>query len=94
MIEDVYKFHSDIAKHWSSPSQRVLGHVVYAPAISVNTGPKQFTEDWALIDLNRDKIDWNVFKVNVVSLGTFQSILPRSSSLTYIQETSRSPTSC
>jgi len=83
-IKDVYKFHSDITKHWSTPSQRVFGHVVYAPAISVSTGPKQFTEDWALIDLNRDRIDWNVFKGNVVSLGTFRSILPRSSSLTII----------
>jgi hypothetical protein len=82
MIKDVYKFHGDITKHWSTPGQRLLGHVVYAPAISVSTGPKQFTEDWALIDLNHDKIDWNIFKGNVVSLGTFRSILQRSSSLT------------
>ena len=83
-IKDVYKFHADITSHWSTPGQRLLGHVVYAPAISVSTGPKQFTEDWALIDLNRDKIDWNVFKGNVVSLGTFRSILQRLSSLTII----------
>ena len=71
MIKDVYKFHGDITSHWTTPGQRLLGHVVYAPPISVNTGPKQFTEDWALIDLNHDKIDWNVFKGNVVSLGKF-----------------------
>ena len=84
MIKDVRSFHSDITTHWSTPSQRVLGHVVYAPAISVSTGPKQFTEDWALIELNHDKIDWDGFKGNVVSLGTFRSTLPRSSSLTII----------
>jgi hypothetical protein len=72
-IAAVDAFHGDIIKHWSTVSQRVLGHVVYAPPISVGTGPKQFTEDWALIELNRDKIDWNNFKGNVVYLGTFRS---------------------
>ena len=84
MIKDVEEFYGDITTHWSRPNQRVLGHVVYAPAISVSTGPKQFTEDWALIEVDRDKIDWTEFKGNVVSLGTFRSILPRSSSLTII----------
>ena len=72
-IAAVDVFHGDITKHWSAVSQRVLGHVVYAPPISVGTGPKQFTEDWALIELNRDKIDWNNFKGNVMYLGTFLS---------------------
>jgi hypothetical protein len=35
-------------------------------------------EDWALIDLYCDKIDWNMFKGNVLYIGTFCSILPRS----------------
>ncbi|KAH7887130.1 hypothetical protein F5I97DRAFT_1936641 [Phlebopus sp. FC_14] len=69
MIAEVYKFHGEITRHWSTPSQRVLGYVVHAPPLSVATGPKQFMEDWALIDLNRDKIDWNTFKGNVVYLG-------------------------
>jgi hypothetical protein len=71
MMADVHKFHSNITKHWGSPSQRVLGHVVYAPPISIGTGPEKYTEDWALVELDRDKIDWNVFKGNVVSLSTF-----------------------
>jgi hypothetical protein len=81
-IVAVDAFHSDITKHWSAMSQRVLGHIIYAPPISVGTGPKKFIEDWALIELNRDKIDWNNFKGNVMHLGTFRSTLPRSSSLT------------
>lgn len=60
----------------------MLSYVVYAPPISVGTGPKKFKEDWALIDLYHDKIDWNGFKGNIVYLSTFRSILPRSSSLT------------
>jgi hypothetical protein len=65
-ITAVDAIHSDITKHWGAESQRMLGHVVYAPSISVSTGPKQFTEDWALIELNRDKIDWSSFKGNVM----------------------------
>ena len=83
-ITAVDAIHSDITKHWSAESERMLGHVVYAPSISVSTGPKQFTEDWALIELNRDKIDWSSFKGNVMYIGTFRSILRRLSSLTII----------
>lgn len=70
-ITAINTFHGDITKHWSMVSQRVLGHIVHAPPISVGTGPKKFTEDWALIELNRDKINWNNFKGNVVYLGMF-----------------------
>ena len=93
-ISDVNDFHGDITKHWSTPSQRVLGYVLHAPPISRATGPKQFTEDWALIDLDLDKIDWDTFKGNVVYLGTFD--LPYDGRLVdyYIQEArSRQPTS-
>ncbi|KAH9164038.1 hypothetical protein EDB89DRAFT_2078307 [Lactarius sanguifluus] len=50
--------------------QRVLGHVVHSPPISVGIGPKLFTEDWALIELHGEKIDWAEFKGNVIDLGT------------------------
>jgi hypothetical protein len=80
----VYEFHGNITRFWSAESQRIMGHVVYAPPISVGTGDKQFTEDWALVELNRRKFDWNVFRSNVIHLGTFRSISLRSSSLTII----------
>jgi hypothetical protein len=83
-IVDINEFHGEIAEHWTTPSQRVLGYVVYAPPIAVGTGPKRFTKDWALIDIYPEKIDWNTFKGNVVYLGTVRSILPRSSTLTII----------
>ena len=77
-------FYSDITKNWGAESQRLLGHVVCAPPISVGTGPNHFTEDWAVIELNRDKIDWNNFKGNVVYIGTVRSILLRLCSLNII----------
>lgn len=73
-ITAIDKFHSEITKHWSTSTLRVLGYVVHAPPISVSTGSKKFTEDWALIDLYRDKIDWNMFKGNVVHLGNEISV--------------------
>ncbi|THU87880.1 hypothetical protein K435DRAFT_821801 [Dendrothele bispora CBS 962.96] len=58
---------NDITKNWSTVDQRVLGHIVYAPPISVDA--KQYTEDWALVELNHNKVDWNNFKGNVMYLG-------------------------
>ncbi|KAG9092753.1 hypothetical protein FS749_015458, partial [Ceratobasidium sp. UAMH 11750] len=70
-VDALNAFHGDITKNWSVPSQRVLGYVLHSPAISVGTGPKRYTEDWALIDLYREKINWDVFKGNAIHLGTF-----------------------
>lgn len=68
-VTAVDEFHDKITNHWSTVNQRMLGYVVYTPPISVSTGPKKFTEDWALIDLYLDKIDWDGFKGNVIYLG-------------------------
>ena len=69
-IESLDKFHGMNTKFWGAESQRILGHVAYAPPISVGTGDKRYTEDWALIELHREKIDWKGFKGNVLRLGT------------------------
>ncbi|KAI6118380.1 hypothetical protein F5141DRAFT_1187254 [Pisolithus sp. B1] len=73
-IVDIDEFHSEITKNWTLPSQRVIGHILYAPPISVSTGPKQFTEDWAVINLYHEKIDWDGFRGNVVYLGNKISV--------------------
>ncbi|KAH9009672.1 hypothetical protein EDB83DRAFT_452123 [Lactarius deliciosus] len=73
-IPAVDEFHDKITNQWSTVGQRMLGYVVYAPPISVSSGPKKFTEDWALIDLYLDKIDWDGFKGNVIYLGNKISV--------------------
>ena len=40
------------------------------------------TEDWALVDLDRGKFNWNAFRGYVIHLGTFRSISLRLSGLT------------
>ena len=75
LIETLHQFHSNITKSWTAKGQRILGHVAYAPPIFVGTGDKRYTEDWALVELYREKIDWKGFKGNMVRFGTFRSIL-------------------
>ena len=69
-IEDVNEIHKEVTKHWTTPNQCVIGDIVHAPAIAVDDGPEHFTRDWALIDLYRDKIDWDTFQGNKVYVGT------------------------
>ncbi|KAF8326997.1 uncharacterized protein EI90DRAFT_3226658 [Cantharellus anzutake] len=69
-IEALNHFHDKATKYWSEESLRVLGHVAYSPPITVGAGAKRYTEDWALIELDCNKIDWDNFKGNVVDLGT------------------------
>ena len=78
------EFHNKITRFWSTDVQRILGHVLHAPPISVGTGDKCYTEDWALVELHSEKIDWKGFKGNIISLGTFRDISPRSAGLTSI----------
>ena len=72
-IETLKKFHSEITSFWSTQDQRVLGRILYSPPISLGTGDKSFTEDWAVVELYRKKINWNKFRGNVMYLGKFRS---------------------
>jgi hypothetical protein len=70
-IKALIEFYDQITTSWSTVSQRVLGHIAYAPPISVNAGNKAYIEDWALVELHRDKIGWTEFKGNTLDLGKF-----------------------
>ncbi|KAI6097141.1 hypothetical protein EV401DRAFT_2247385 [Pisolithus croceorrhizus] len=69
-IRALNQFHDETTKYWSEESQRVLGHIAYSPPLTFGTGAEKYTEDWALIELDRNKIDWDTFKGNVIDLGT------------------------
>ncbi|KAI6149868.1 hypothetical protein BKA82DRAFT_8377 [Pisolithus tinctorius] len=69
-IKEINKFHSNVTKVWSQEKHRVIGHVLYAPPITVGASTKRYTEDWALIELDRNKINWANFRGNVIDLGT------------------------
>ena len=78
-IKALTEFHKKLTRFWSIEEDRIIGHVLHAPEISIGTGDKCYTEDWALIELHNDKFtNWNDFKGNVMFLGTLQLLLPRS----------------
>jgi hypothetical protein len=81
-VKALDQFHDEITKCWSDEGQRILGHITYSPPIRARTGAEGYDEDWALIELDRSKIDWGTFKGNVIDLGMFVSISPRPCSLT------------
>ncbi|KAG6861170.1 hypothetical protein C0995_002977 [Termitomyces sp. Mi166 len=67
-IEALHKFHDEVKRDWSSSNQRFLGHVVRSPPITFNCGTEGFTEDYAVVALDRTKIK-KAFKGNVIDLG-------------------------
>jgi hypothetical protein len=69
-MEALEKFHNEVKKDWSEPSQRVLGHIVYSPRITLGVGTEGFTEDYAVVELDSSKIE-KAFKGNVIELGAF-----------------------
>jgi len=72
----VNELHDDITKLWGTESQRILGHVLYTPPLAI-IKDSLFTEDWSLIELIREKFDWDGFRGNVVDLGTFRTMQGR-----------------
>jgi hypothetical protein len=68
--EALEKIHNKVKKEWSQPSQRVLGHTIRSPPIAFGVGAKQFTEDYAIVELDSSKIE-KAFKGNVIDLGAF-----------------------
>jgi len=67
-IEALKKFFVKMKKEWEKPKDRVIGHVVWAPPISVNNEPYGYTKDVCVIKLNEKKFLRN-FKKNVLDLG-------------------------
>lgn len=70
-VKALIQFHNEITKYWSQESSRVIGHVAFSSSVTVSNSAERYSEDWALIELDRDKIDWDSFPGNLVDLGTF-----------------------
>lgn len=47
---------NQVNQDWSQPNNRVLGHVLRSPAITLGVGPHRFTEDYGIFQVNRDKL--------------------------------------
>ncbi|PIL29195.1 hypothetical protein GSI_09244 [Ganoderma sinense ZZ0214-1] len=67
-IEEVSKFLMNIKKEWTKPKDRVIGHAVWAPSISVSTPSEGYTKDICVVKLDENKFSQN-FRGNVLDLG-------------------------
>ena len=67
IIAELKAFFVDIKKHWRKPSHRVIGHVVWAPPIGVGVPPHQYTRDFCVVQLHKEK--FTHLLGNVLSLG-------------------------
>ncbi|GBE88767.1 hypothetical protein SCP_1401720 [Sparassis crispa] len=65
---ELKKFFVKVKKQWTKPKDRVIGHVVWAPPVSVSTAPHGYTKDICVIKLDEKKFSQN-FRKNVLDLG-------------------------
>ncbi|KAG9012553.1 hypothetical protein FRB90_006610 [Tulasnella sp. 427] len=73
-IKEANALHDEVTKRRTTPDQRVIGFVLHSEQIKVSVEPHNFTQDWALIELYNEKIDWQSFKGNQVYVGGNLSI--------------------
>ena len=71
-IEALSVFCKTVEKDWAAYTGRVLGHVVFSPPLRLGAGTadEQYTEDYAIIEIDNHKIDRSRFMDNVFDLGT------------------------
>ncbi|KAI0304089.1 hypothetical protein BC826DRAFT_903028 [Russula brevipes] len=63
------KFLKDVPRDWKDRKDRVLGHVVLSPPLSLDVGEEGFAEDWAVIEVDKSKLDSTNFIGNAIDLG-------------------------
>jgi hypothetical protein len=61
---------NQINKGWKKLDDRVLGHILRSPAITLGVGEHGFTEDWGIFHINHAKLGGG-FQGNKMDLGAF-----------------------
>ncbi|KAI6007528.1 hypothetical protein F5J12DRAFT_828698 [Pisolithus orientalis] len=67
-IEALKNFFVKMKTEWTSPKDRIIGHVVWAPPVSVHASPHSYTLDVCVIELDKKKFLKNC-RGNVLDLG-------------------------
>ncbi|KAI6145492.1 hypothetical protein BKA82DRAFT_995627 [Pisolithus tinctorius] len=67
-IEALKNFFVKMKTEWTSPKDWIIGHVVWAPPVSVHAAPHSYTVDVCVIELDKKKFLKN-FRGNVLDLG-------------------------
>ena len=69
-MEALGMFLDQVNKDWKKLNNRVLGHILRSPAITLGVGEYCFTEDWGIFQVNRAKLG-NGFQGNKMDFGAF-----------------------
>jgi hypothetical protein len=73
-MDELIAFQRRVEMDWRDKDNRLLGRVLRSPAIGLGVGEQHHTEDWAILEVNRDKLG-DGFQGNKIDLGTFQLIV-------------------
>ncbi|KAI0029942.1 hypothetical protein K488DRAFT_79884 [Vararia minispora EC-137] len=68
-MDELEELYMTTKRDWSKPIQRVIGHTVRSPPISVDTPPHGFIKDFAIIKLDKDRFKSVEGPMNVLDLG-------------------------
>jgi len=69
-VSTLKAFHNNVMKCWSKVTERIIGHVVWAPKLDVNVSPYDYTRDFCVIHLDQEKFK-DGFLGNTLSLGAY-----------------------
>jgi hypothetical protein len=72
-VDELEVFYREITSGWIDANRRIIGHVDWAPAISVGAGDCPYTKDIGTFELDASKFE-SAFQGNVVDLGVFNII--------------------
>ena len=72
-VKEADELHSYVTQNFATFRQRVFGFVLHSAEIGV--GEDGFTNDWSVIQLDHDKIQWDDFKGNKLFVGMHPSPL-------------------
>jgi hypothetical protein len=72
-IEALEVLLDQVNRDWKNIDNRILGHIVCSPAITLGVGEHRFTEDWGVFQIDRARLG-NDFQGNKLDLGMFSLI--------------------
>lgn len=69
-MEELEPLLKQVRWNWSRLDNRIIGHILRSPGITLGVGEHRFTEDWGIFLIDRDKLGHG-FQGNKMDLGAF-----------------------
>ena len=68
--EAFWNFEKEVETKWGNLEDRVMGFKLLSPALALGVVPGGYTQDWAIIELDLEKVDATNLAGNTIDLGT------------------------